>query len=323
VISHEMAGTLDKVKRVDARLLDFDPEKSNFFDIFEASILTVSQIDTLQKEMDFDIDLYNTILSEKGSVIIKAAGNMGYPMGLRTELLAMEILDITKKMQKPFEEIVGLGADPMTMIGAGALQNLPVIVTVPQLVGGGKVGFAIGDSILVSERSQRVAKLLDSADVIIESAIALSQEIHDGPLETYTGHGVWSDWQKEWTYSLKNKKVIRIDLDPNLENIWQKERVHSEITNAVTKGLPKTKVTGLPFRMEMSGFSRLPNSIPIIGDIGNVWPVLASKVARELGVHLDFMSYNQSLPEGVAMREWIVDTIQPIDRGKIFSRCGK
>lgn len=322
VISHEIAGTLDKVKRVSAKELLLEDEKMNFFKAFEATILTPSQIVTLRKEMDFDVGFYNEILAKGGPIIIKAAGNMAYPIGLRSELLAKDILQVAQNRKKPFEEIAGYGADPMTMVGAAAQLNLPILVTVPQLIGGGRVGSAIGDSIPVSERSLRVAKLFDSAEVIIESAIALSQEIHDGPLETFTGHGVWSDWQKEWTYSLKNKKIIRIDLDPNLESIWQKERTNHEITNAVIQGLPKTKVIGLPFRMEMSGFSRLPNSIPIIGDIGTIWPILAFQVSEQLGIELDFMSYNQSLPEGVAMREWIVENIQAVDREKIVRRYG-
>ena len=320
VISHEMAGTLDKVKRIQARELSLDAEKMNYFEAFEATILTPAQLQILNREINVDIDFYNAIMAKEGPVLIKAAGNMAYPMGLRTEVLAMEILEIARHQNKAFEEIVGYGADPMTMIGAGTLLDLPVLVTVPQLVGGGKVGFAIGDSLPVSERSHRIARLLDSAAVIIESAIALTQEIHDGPLETFTGHGVWSDWQKEWTYSLKNKSIIRIDLDPNLESIWQRERAHHEISNAVIHGLPKTKIVGLPFRMEMSGFSRLPQSLPIIGDIGTIWPLLALKVADQLGIQLDFMSYNQTTPEGLIMREWIVDTIQAVDREKIVHR---
>lgn len=319
VISHEMAGTLDRVKRVDSNLLGLPEDKNNLFGVFEATIIEPDALQSLQQEMALDTDFYQRVVSAEGSEIIKAAGNMAYPMGLRTELLAMEILKLCQELQLPFEEIAGRGADKQTMLGAGAQLDIPVLVTVPQLVGGGKVGFAVGDSIPISERSTRIAQLLNSADVIIESAIALTQEIHDGPLETFTGHGMWSDWQGEWTYSLREKSVIRIDLDPNLERIWHKERVGHEISNAVTQGLPKTKVTGVPFRMEMSGFSRLPDSLPIIGDIGTIWPILALRVADSLGISLDFMSYNQSLKEGIEMREWIVKNIAPLDRHKIFS----
>ena len=104
--------------------------------------------------------------------------------------------------------------------------------------------------------------MLEGADVIIESAIALSQEIHDGPFETYTGHGIWAAWDLMPTYSLEGKTLIRIDLDSNLERAWKLERGSSDIQNAVNQGLPKTKRTGIPFRMEMSGFARLESSIP-------------------------------------------------------------
>jgi len=317
VVSHELAGTLDKVKRVPVGQLALDPQKQNFFNVFEATLLRPEQIEELKNESFFDYDFYSRLIGSEGNTIIKAAGNMGYPMGLKTELDAVEILKLCRSNNASFEEVAGVGADSMTMLGAGSRLGLPVIVTIPQLVGGGKVGFAVGDSISISERSERIARMLSSMDVIIESAIALTQEIHDGPLETYTGHGVWADWQGEWTYTLKDKSIIRMDLDPNLEQIWQKERGGGEISNAVVNGLPKTKTARLPVRMEMSGFSRLSGSLPIIGDIGSIWPVLACMVADELNIRLDFMSYNQSLPEGAAMRQWIVNHIKPVDMKKI------
>jgi hypothetical protein len=101
--------------------------------------------------------------------------------------------------------------------------NKPVIVSVTKLVGDGRTGLAVGDSISISERSYRMAKLMESADVIIESAIALCQEIHDSPFETYTGHGIWLNWDDEWTFSLADKQLIRIDLDPNIEVAWIQE----------------------------------------------------------------------------------------------------
>ena len=58
-----------------------------------------------------------------GNVIIKAAGNMGYPMGLRTERLAREIMSFAHAYGLPFEAVAGWGADPNTMIGAGARQR--------------------------------------------------------------------------------------------------------------------------------------------------------------------------------------------------------
>ena len=160
---------------------------------------------------------------------------------------------------------------------------------------------------------------MDSADVIIESALALSQEIHDGPFELYTGHGIWTDWEGGWTYSLEGKKIVRIDLDPNLEKAWVKEKKSRMVSDAVEKGLPKTKLMGIPFRMEMSGFARIPGSVPVIGDIGAVWPVLATRIADGLGIKLDFMSYKQSLAAGKKVREWIVRNVKPVDREKMFA----
>ena len=242
------------------------------------------------------------------------AGNIAYPTGLRTERLAREILALAKRRGIPFELMAGYGADPFTMIGAGALHNVPVLVTVPQLIGGGEVGLAIGDSISLSERCHRIARLLDSADVIIESAIALSQEVHDGPFEKFTGHGVWADWEGGWTYSLADKKIVRIDLDKNLEKAWIQERKSKMVTDAIHRGLPKTKRMRIPFRMEMSGFARIPGSLPIVGDIGEVWPILATMVADALDVQLEFMSYKQVLPEGEKVREWIVKHVDPLNR---------
>ena len=74
----------------------------------------------------------------------------------------------------------------------------------------------------------------------------------------------------------------------------------------------------IPFRMEMSGFARLDNSIPVIGDIGVIWPVMAVRLEQELGITLDFISYPQQTPEGQEMRKWIVQNVRPIERKKLF-----
>jgi hypothetical protein len=319
VINHEMAGTLEKVRRIKGISAGFNAERLPADGVFEVSIMPRRRLAAFARETPLDLKLYRLLLEAGGSEIIKVAGNMAYPTGLRTERLAREALCLAKRAGLPFERIVGCGADPYTMIGAGAVVGKPVLVTVPQLVGGGEVGLAIGDSISISQRCQRIAELLAGADVIIESAVALSQEIHDGPFERFTGHGIWADWDGSWTYSLKNKTLIRIDLDPNLETAWLRERDSGAVSGSVDKGLPKTKVMGVPFRMEMSGFARLPGSLPIVGDIGEIWPVLAVKVADRLGVKPDFMSYKQSLPAGAKMREWIVKSVEPVDRDRMYA----
>ena len=319
VINHEMGGTLEKVKRIDGVAFGLDPQKLPMDGQFEVSILSERQLMEYQDEIKIDPGLYRRMRRAKGNIIIKVAGNMAYPTGLRTEKLAFDALDLARRCDIPFEKMAGYGADPYTMIGAGAEHDIPVLVTVPQLVGGGQVGLSIGDSLPISERCRRIAALIDSADVIIESALALSQEIHDGPFELFTGHGVWNDWEGGWTYSLAEKKIIRIDLDPNLEKAWLRERKSGMVSDAVAKGLPKTKLMRIPFRMEMSGFARLPGSLPIVGDIGEVWPIIATQVADALNVRLDFMSYKQSLSAGEKVREWIVKNVNPVDRDRMFA----
>jgi hypothetical protein len=323
VINHEMAGTLEKVKRVDGLASGFERNRLPADGFFEVSMISKAKLEEFQREIPFDMPLYRRLRRAPGHTIIKVAGNIAYPTGLRTEKLARDILALAKRCGVPFEQMAGYGADRLTMIGAGAERNIPVLVTVPQLVGGGEVGLAIGDSIPISERCFRIATLLDSADVIVESALALSQEIHDGPFERFTGHGIWADWEGGWTYSLAEKKIVRIDLDPNLEKAWNQERKSRAVSGAVHKGLPKTKLMRIPFRMEMSGFARIPGSLPIVGDIGEIWPILATRVADALGLPLEFMSYKQSHPAGQKVREWIAKNVRPVNREKVFAAASE
>ena len=318
VINHEMAGTLEKVKRFDGVAFGFERERLPSDGFFEVSILPKSRLDQFEREIYIDKALYRKMRRAKGDIITKVAGNIAYPTGLRTERLAREILALAKRLGIPFELMAGHGADPFTMIGAGALHDIPVLVTVPQLVGGGEVGLAIGESISLSERCHRIARLLDKADVIIESAIALSQEVHDGPFERFTGHGIWANWEGGWTYSLAEKKVVRIDLDKNLEKAWIQEHRSKMVSDAIHRGLPKTKRMHIPFRMEMSGFARIPGSLPIVADIGEVWPILATTVADALDVKLEFMSYKQTLPAGEKVREWIIKHVEPLNRERMI-----
>ena len=321
VVSHEMGGSLDRVMRVSAQALGIDMNYMPRGGLFELTLLQEPELKVLEQEMVLDRELIQkaTTLPIHSS-IIKAAGNMAYPMGLRGELLASEILKLAQLHGLSFEEVAGYGCDPMTMLGAGAAKNVPVLVTIPQLIGGGRVGIAIGESIPLSRRSMLLAKMLEQSDVIIESAVALTQEIHDGPFECYTGHGIWAWWQGEHTYNLKGKSLIRFDLDENLRKATDLERSDKTIQEAIDKGLPKTKVAKIPFRMEMSAFARHEGSLPVIGDIGKIWPVVAFESARELGIQLDFLGASQDTPEGQDMREWIVDHVKPIDRERMIKR---
>jgi hypothetical protein len=315
VVAHEMGGTLDKVKRcagadvgVPAELLPLGGE-------FELTLMDDETLGEIQEMLPLDQPLLARLQAATGKTIIKAAGNLGYPVGLWLEQLAREILTLAHSHGASFEELAGLGSDPRTMIGMGAQKGLPVLVTIPQLIGGGTVGLGIGDSLTLTERATRLARMLSAADVIIESGVALTQEVHDGPFETYTGHGLWSAWQGQFHYSLAGKSLIRIDLDPALERVWQIERQGGAVQSAIADGLPKTKTFKVPFRMEMSGFARHEGSLAIIGDLGAVWPLIASRAAQRLGIQLEFMSYPQQTEAGRAMREAIVNDVRP------FSRC--
>ena len=319
VIAHEMAGSLDRVYRVDAKALGMDMDKMPRGDVFEFTCMNDSEIDALKREMPLDDELL-----AKGkalphvSEIIKAAGNMAYPMGLRTERLAHEVLSLARIYGLPFETVAGWGCDEHTMLGAASRRNVPVMVTIPQLVGGGAVGMSIGDSIPISERSMKISRMLADCDVIIESAVALTQEIHDGPFECYTGHGIWAWWSGQNTYNLRDKTLIRIDLDENLRRATELSKTVQE---AIDKGLPKTKAAKIPFRMEMSAFARHEGSIPVVGDIGKVWPLIAHDVAENLGVSLEFLSASQDTAEGQSMRGWIVDNVKPLDVQKMRERA--
>jgi hypothetical protein len=209
--------------------------------------------------------------------------------------------------------VLGLGCDPLTMLGACARRGVPCLVTVPQLVGGGQVGLAVGDSISISQRSARVAALLASADLIIESGVALTQEIHDGPFELFTGHGMWARHEGMETFSLGSKAMVRIDLDPNLERVWQMQQDAQAVAQAIDRGTPKATGFKVPFRMEMSGFARLPGALPLTGDLGVIWPLLASRAAKAMGVKTAFVCYKQGTPPGEAVRRYIVTKLSPLN----------
>ena len=324
VVAHEMAGTLDRVKRIwvqEGEDFGIPPALLPRGKVFEITELSASQCTELRAEFSTGWDLFDRLQGRPSDTIIKAAGNMAWPMGWRTERLAREAQEVAKQLGTTVEHVAGLGADSKTMIGAAAKCGVPVLVSIPQLVGGGAVGLAIGDAITLSRRARLVADLLDRADVIVESAIALSQEIHDGPFETYTGHGIWAAWDLLPTYSLENKTLVRIDLDSNLEAAWKCERQGSEVQKVVNQGLPKTKQTGIPFRMEMSGFARLEGSIPVTADAGAAWPIIAYALEEQLGVKLDFVSAPQETADGKRSREWIVENVAYVDRRRMYEEA--
>ncbi|MBP8129726.1 MAG: hypothetical protein KA184_09100 [Candidatus Hydrogenedentes bacterium] len=317
VVAHEMGGALDKVKRCDGAALGVPAHLLPLSGEFELTEMDDAVLREIAADIQVDSALIERLKRAPGKTIIKAAGNLGYPVGLWLERIARDVLELARQRGASFEEVAGRGADLRTMIGIGARAGLPVLVTIPQLVGGGAVGLCIGDSLSISARAERLARMLDSADVIVESGLALAQEVHDGPFECYTGHGLWAGWQGEFTYRLEGKTLVRIDLDPALDAVWRAQREGGAVQQAIADGQPKTKLFKVPFRMEMSGFARHPRSIPIVADLGAVWPVLARRVAERLGVELQFVSYPQQTPEGQAMREWIARDIRPFSRKEL------
>ena len=323
VAGHEMAGVLERVRRVEGARLGFDPEMLPADGKVEAALLGISELKFLESQTVLDRDLYRRMLAAPGNEIIKVAGNLAYPTGLWVERLARELLPLARSHGLPLEAVAGLGCDPLTMLGACARREAPCLVSVPQLVGGGQVGLAIGDSISITERSARVARLLSSADLIIESGLAMAQEIHDGPFELFTGHGLWSRHEGQSTYSLRDKAVIRIDLDPSLKKAWNLERQKGAVAGAIDKGQPKAAGLKLPFRMEMSGFARLPGSLPLTCDLGVIWPLIASRAARALDVKLDFMCYKQGTARGDQVRNFIVNNVKPLDRSLVVQELGE
>ena len=313
VVGHEMAGVLERVRRVEGAKLGLDPAMLPADGKVEVALLGAVPLGRLARQTVIDRDHYRRLLSAPGKEIIKVAGNLAYPTGLWVERMARWLEPLAKSAGRPLEEVAGRGCHALTMLGACARREVPCLVTVPQLVGGGQVGLAVGDSMSISQRSTRVAALLASADLIIESGVALSQEIHDGPFELYTGHGLWAHHEGQSTFSLGRKQVVRLDLDPNLERAWQMQRQGGAVGAAIDQGRPKATGLKMPFRMEMSGFARLPGALPLTGDLGVLWPLLASRVARAMGVKLGFLCYKQGTTPGEAVRDYIVKNVKPLD----------
>ncbi len=313
VVGHEMAGVLERVRRVEGAKVGLSPDVLPADGRVEVALLSASALEELGRLTLIDQDHYRRLLSAPGKEIIKIAGNLAYPTGLWVERAARQLEPLAKSQGQPLEAVAGLGCDPLTMLGACARRGLPCLVSVPQLVGGGQVGLAVGDSISISQRSAKLAELLAGADLIIESAVAMTQEIHDGPFELFTGHGLWARHEGLPTFSLREKALVRIDLDPQIAAAWEHERKGGQVSRAIQEGRPKAVTLGLPWRMEMSGFARIPGAMPIQAQIGAVWPLLASQVARSLGVKLDFVCYKQGTETGESLRQYIVEQVRPLD----------
>ncbi len=309
VVGHELAGALEKVRRVDGVSLGFAPEHLPSDGRLEAALLSPQKWQDLAGDTTLDYDFYQRMLALPGPEIIKVAGNLAYPTGLYMERMALTFLPIAQAYGQPLEAIMGPGCDARTMLGACARAGVPCVVSVPQLVGGGQIGLCVGDAISISRRSTIIAELLASAQLIVESGVALTQEIHDGPLELFTGHGIWARHDGRATFSMKDKILLRIDLDPQLKKVWQMQRQHNAVGNNIDQGKPKATTMNVPFRMEMSGFARIPGSMLLLGDLGVIWPLLASRLAGGLNKKLKFVCYKQGTALGEEIRNYIVDEV--------------
>ena len=203
------------------------------------------------------------------------------------------------------------------MIGIAAARNRPVLVSIPQLVGGGAVGLAIGDSISITKRSRLVAKpwprRTSSSSRLLPSPRKSTMARSSYTRVTESGR----PGRASILTLSKAKRWYASIWMTNLERAWRQERENAQVQQAVDRGLPKTKLTGIPFRMEMSGFARLEGSLPVTADIGLAWPVLASHLENLLELDLNFISAPQETPEGKEMRDWIVDSVQPVDRSRM------
>ena len=104
-----MGGALDRVKMCGAAQLGMDEEKMPRGNVFEFTDMTDEELDELGKEMLLDRELLAKRHAAEGHMVIKAAANMAYPMGLRTEKLAEEILSLCRQCGLPFETVAGLG----------------------------------------------------------------------------------------------------------------------------------------------------------------------------------------------------------------------
>jgi len=293
IVNHEMSGVLERVKQVQWQDLAGHADLIPRNGLFEITLLSPALMEQIGQEVAIDISFYRALLSAPGEVVVRVAGHRAYPGGLRTEVMARDVGAWSRKCGVPFEQVVGYGADSMTMIGAGARLGLPVLVTIPNLAQGGAVGLAVGDSIALSERARRIGQVVDGATLIIESGVESPGNVYGGPFETSSGQGLWTGWQGGWTYSNEGMSLLRI-------NSASGERA------GVDDGPGPDPVPGWTDGRHLDG------------DIGKIWPVLAVRVADALGSELAFMSYSRSSPEGEKVRQWIVHNILPADKQAIL-----
>ena len=112
VVGHEMAGVLERVRRVEGAKLGLDPAALPADGKVEVSLLSHDQLAGLARQTIIDRDLYRRMLSAPGNDIIKVAGNLAYPTGLWVERTARLLEPVAKAAGLPLEAVVGPGCDP-------------------------------------------------------------------------------------------------------------------------------------------------------------------------------------------------------------------
>ncbi|GAH48699.1 unnamed protein product, partial [marine sediment metagenome] len=73
VIAHEMAGSLDKVKRLDGKKLGICEDALPKGSVFEITLMDKETLEQIKREMLVDVELIERTLGLPGDVIIKAA----------------------------------------------------------------------------------------------------------------------------------------------------------------------------------------------------------------------------------------------------------
>ena len=91
VVAHEMGGTLDLVKRCPAGGLGLLAAILPRGEEFELTLMADDAIRAIGEHTPVDWALIERLKQSPGKTIIKAAGNLGYPMGLWLEHFAQEI----------------------------------------------------------------------------------------------------------------------------------------------------------------------------------------------------------------------------------------
>ena len=107
VVAHEMAGVLDCVKRVDGREAGVAESLLPHGGAFELTEMTGPALARLGEELALDEGLIERLGQAQGRSVIKAAGNLGYPMGLHIERLAEVVLRLAKERGESFEKMAG------------------------------------------------------------------------------------------------------------------------------------------------------------------------------------------------------------------------